>query len=89
MSNEKERFLEEHLLLNFYPPYPVPLRKAIKAAFQEYWSGKIKSEEVFNRINEFCRSFDLALTDEVSFICEFEFFLEEPKCLPVNPSSKS
>jgi hypothetical protein len=85
----RDQILAEHLLMNFYPPYPAPLRRAIRNAFQEYWEGKIKSEDVFARVNELGRSQHVILVDEGSFVHQFEFFLEEPKCQPVSQSSKS
>ena len=85
----RDQILAEHLLMNFYPPYPTVLRRAIRNAFQEYWDGKIKSEDVFARVNELCRSQNVSLRDEGNFVHQFEFFLEEPKCQPASPSFKS
>jgi len=77
MSFTKEQILNEHLLRNFYPPYPGKLREAIKTAFQEMWDGKIESENVFNRVNELAKPHRLVLRDEADFTHHFEFFLEE------------
>ncbi len=85
----RNQILEEHLLLNFYPPYPVPLRKAIRSAFQEYWEGKIKGEKVFARVNELCQSQNISLRDEGNFLHQFELFLEEQQCQLVSQSSKN
>jgi len=85
----RDQILAEHLLLNFYPPYPTHLRKAIRNAFQEYWEGKIKSEDVFARVNELCLSQNILLRDEGNFVHQFELFLEEQQCQLVSQSSKN